>query len=95
MFDLKFYKMINNSYTRLTKERKIEYINDNQVRNKNKIIKLDTKNKFIQNYCELTPECNAFTEYFNSFVLYFNLIEYVNNFKYKNSTISNHCYSIY
>ena len=95
MFDLKFHNMINNAYTRLTNEKKIDYINESQLRNKNKIIKLDTKHKFIENFCELTPENNAFIEYFNSFVLYFNLINYINNFKYINTAISNHCYSTY
>lgn len=95
MFDLKFHNMINSAYTRLTNEKKIDYINESQLRNKNKIIKYDTKQKFVENFCQLTPENMTFTEYFNEFVLYFNLIEYVNNFKYKNSTISNHCFSTY
>ena len=93
MFDLKFHSMINNAYTKLTNEKKIVYINESQVKNTNKIIKSNDKRKFIDNYVKLTPELNAFTEYFNSFVLYFNLLHYVKNFDAPN--ISNNCYSKY
>jgi hypothetical protein len=90
MFDLKFHSMINNAYTRLTNEKKNVFINDSQVRNPN-IINSYSKYKFIDNYLKLTPEIDHFTEYFNSFVLYFDLLDYVKNFDVP--IISNHYYS--
>lgn len=79
MFDLKFYYMIKNAYTRLTNERKTLFINDSQIRNPT-IIKSYDKRKFIDNYIKLVPELDAFSKYFNSFVLYFDLLDYVKNF---------------
>ena len=90
MFDLKFHYIIKNAYTRLTDERKNVFINDSQVRNPTIINSYD-KHKLLVNYLKLTPELNAFTEYFNSFVLYFDLLHYVKNFDAPN--ISNYYYS--
>ncbi len=90
MFDLKFHSKINNAYIKLTDEKKNVFINDSQVRNPNIINSYDKK-KFIDNYLKLVPELDAFTEYFNSFVLYFNLLDYVKNFDAPN--ISNYYYS--
>ena len=90
MFDLKFHYIIKNAYTRLTDVRKNVFINDSQVRNPTIINSYD-KHKLLVNYLKLTPELNAFTEYFNSFVLYFDLLHYVKNFDAPN--ISNYYYS--
>lgn len=95
MFDIKFHKKVNKAYRKLTTEPKIAYINDSQLRNRNNIIKLDTKKKFIENFCLLNPELEPFTEYFNSFVLYFNLYDSMDSFRYNKSSISNHCFSPY